>query len=107
MISHHVNLFHACFTIQEIEFLKKGFYSEEELDIIVNILRLASSEKSSAPRKHYQKQHQQNKHENSKSLFETLEAMGVKVYGKETSDVSPDKDVISWDNIAGYHEQKR
>ena len=92
---------------QEIEFLKKGFYSEEELDVIVSTLRLASSEKSSAPRKHYQKQHNQNKHENSKSLFETLESMGVKVYGKESSNVLLDKDVVSWDNIAGYHEQKR
>lgn len=41
--------------------------------------------------------------------LETLENMGVKVYGLESLDATkkPDSEHMHWDNIAGYHEQKR
>eukprot|EP00250_Pteridium_aquilinum_P002910 c1315_g1_i1 orf=351-2111(-) len=93
----------------EIEFLKRGFYSEEELDVVVNTLRLSSSEsQKKSPRQNYKKQHESRKKSgHNKSAIDTLEAMGVKVYGKESSNGQLDQEVISWDNIAGYHEQKR
>lgn len=42
----------------------------------------------------------------TKSL-EGLEGMGVKIYGLENVDAAEPCDQISWDTIAGYHEQKR
>lgn len=93
----------------EIEFLKKGFYSEEELDVVVSALRLSSSEKSiKTPRQNYKRQHERkSKSGSNKNVLDTLEAMGVKVYGQDSLSGRLDREVVSWDNIAGYHEQKR
>ncbi len=38
--------------------------------------------------------------------LEGLEAMGVKIYGLENNGVL-EGEHVSWDNIAGYHDQKR
>lgn len=93
----------------EIEFMKKGYYSEEELDLVVSTLRLSSSLKSrETPRQGYIREHERRSQVgNNKALFDTLEAMGVKVYGLDSVTGKSDREVISWDNIAGYHEQKR
>jgi hypothetical protein len=39
--------------------------------------------------------------------LEGLEAMGVKIYGMENIEGGMEGERISWDNIAGYYEQKR
>lgn len=93
----------------EIEFLKKGHYSDEELDLVVSTLRFASSEKlRETPRQSYKRAHERRRQRgNSKTVLDTLEAMGVKVYGQEDITGRSDREVISWDNIAGYHQQKR
>ncbi|KAI5059921.1 hypothetical protein GOP47_0024341 [Adiantum capillus-veneris] len=90
----------------EIEFLKKGSYSEEELDVVVNTLRLSSSETvRKSPRQNYKKQHElRKKSGNKKGALDSLEAMGVKVYGQDNL---AGQLAVSWDIIAGYHEQKR
>ncbi|KAH6554943.1 hypothetical protein KP509_1Z295000 [Ceratopteris richardii] len=92
----------------EIEFLKKGAYSDKELDFIINALRIASVETpKTGPRANYKKQHEVKKKGGNKSkALESLEAMGVKVYGQDNISGQIDQDVVSWDNIAGYHEQK-
>lgn len=39
--------------------------------------------------------------------LDALEAMGVRVFGLSESFPVPSNDMISWDNIAGYDQQKR
>lgn len=39
--------------------------------------------------------------------LEGLEAMGVKIYGMENIEGVMEGERISWDNIAGYYDQKR
>lgn len=39
--------------------------------------------------------------------LEGLEAMGVKIYGLENCDGVLEGECVSWDNIAGYYDQKR
>ncbi|MCO5550670.1 hypothetical protein L7F22_004160 [Adiantum nelumboides] len=90
----------------EIEFLKKGPYLEEELDVVVNTLRLSSNETvRKGPRQNYKKQHESSKKSKNKmGALDKLEAMGVKVYGQDNLSGQLD---LSWDTIAGYREQKR
>ncbi|KAH9609607.1 hypothetical protein KSS87_014079 [Heliosperma pusillum] len=75
----------------EIEFLKKGRFSSTELDALVSILEIAS-EKS--PEK------------NDKTVA-GLEAMGVRVFGLDEPRAGSTNEEISWDNLAGYDNQKR
>lgn len=37
----------------------------------------------------------------------SLEAMGVRIYGLSEPNLGDSKAEISWDNIAGYNQQKR
>lgn len=37
----------------------------------------------------------------------SLEAMGVRIYGLNEPNLGHSKTEISWDNIAGYNQQKR
>ncbi|KAG6495334.1 hypothetical protein ZIOFF_043137 [Zingiber officinale] len=92
----------------EIEFIKQGSFSASELDTVVGALKLAGEKgdpkKSSRDQKDSKRGYNYSKHTEK---FSALEAMGVRVYGHdETSGVSGDGS-ISWDNIAGYEEQKR
>eukprot|EP00249_Psilotum_nudum_P021683 c28204_g1_i1 orf=155-2068(+) len=104
----------------EIEFLKKGHFLPEELDMIVSTMHIASGvgedsalnrfRKSQLDEKSGQGAKRPREREDlfggMKKTLESLEAMGVKVYGLDYMPASP-KNEISWDNIAGYHEQKR
>ncbi|KAG6552815.1 hypothetical protein Mapa_005763 [Marchantia paleacea] len=40
-------------------------------------------------------------------VLESLESMGVKVYGVSTNGDGADLEKATWDSLAGYHEQKR
>lgn len=139
----------------EIEFLKKGYLSREELDAIVSSLSIASGFDPNDSRKAPKRTKEGNTVEGipegpgeldsgnldewppgsrwkyrggvppgesppkersgsnrvpargkSKTL-EGLEAMGVKIYGSENIEGALEGEHISWDNIAGYYEQKR
>ncbi|KAG0567532.1 hypothetical protein KC19_7G141400 [Ceratodon purpureus] len=139
----------------EIEFLKKGYLSTEELDAIVSSLSIASGFDPNDRRK-IPKRSKEGTVEglpegsgdglDSGSLdgwppgsrwkyrgglppgetppkdrssstrvpvrgkpktLEGLEAMGVKIYGMENIEGGMEGERISWDNIAGYYEQKR
>lgn len=87
--------------MQEIEFLKQGSLSLEELDALVSVLQLAG-------RKLGQNKTMERKQQppEEKSIA-SLESMGVRVYGCDESHVNSISNDISWDNIAGYHQQKR
>ncbi|KAH9301473.1 hypothetical protein KI387_013056, partial [Taxus chinensis] len=100
----------------EIEFLKRSPFTIQELDALTSVLIIASGSENTrgALQKKNKDVLKRNGRQNSgpkissdSKALEALEAMGVKIYGLEALNGSSDKDVISWDNIAGYHEQKR
>ncbi|KAK1273878.1 hypothetical protein QJS04_geneDACA018988 [Acorus gramineus] len=94
----------------EIEFLKQGSFSPEELDAFVSALKLASGRNvkrtlEKKPRGYpYKRSDSQTSME---KLIESLEAMGVRAYGLDELCGVPTTGIISWDNIAGYDQQKR
>lgn len=92
---------------QEIEFIKQGELSPEELDAFVSVLQLAGNklgQRSSLERK--PKEETEKVPSVDKSISD-LEGMGVRIYGlDEPVGISKDGE-ISWDNIAGYEHQKR
>ncbi|KAL9146730.1 hypothetical protein ABFS82_13G129600 [Erythranthe guttata] len=87
----------------EIEFMKQGSFTFEELDALASILQLAGQPKrvEVRPREDAARTSTMDK------TVSSLEGMGVKVYGlKQPYIENPNVD-ISWDNIAGYDNQKR
>lgn len=100
----------------EIEFLKRGPFTVKELDALISALRIASgstNERRSVQKKHRDSPKQRDRQNTGPNVssdakaLEALEGMGVKIYGLEATFGSSDKDAVSWDNIAGYYEQKR
>lgn len=89
--------------MQEIEFMKRGSFSPEELDALVSVLQLAGQNKNLEQRPRGQTSQMPS---TGKSVS-TLQAMGVKVYGLSEPNLGDAKAEISWDNIAGYSQQKR
>lgn len=87
----------------EIEFIKRGSFSHEELDALVSVLHLAGQIKTleQRPRGNTTQMPSTGKSVSS------LEAMGVKIYGLNEPNIGNSKAEISWDNIAGYSQQKR
>ncbi|KEH36940.1 P-loop nucleoside triphosphate hydrolase superfamily protein [Medicago truncatula] len=110
-IAHDTDLciliFHSLIgTDKEIEFMKQGNLSPEELDAFISVLQLAGNklvERNPLERKRREETEQPQSVDKSIS---SLEAMGVKVYGlNEPIGISNSE--ISWDIIAGYEDQKR
>ncbi|BAT87505.1 inactive ATP-dependent zinc metalloprotease FTSHI 3 [Vigna angularis] len=91
----------------EIEFIKQGELSPEEVDAFISVLQLAGNrlgQKSTLERK--PKEETEKVPSVDKSISD-LEGMGVRIYGlDEPVGISKDAE-ISWDNIAGYEHQKR
>lgn len=87
----------------EIEFMKKGSLSQEELDAFVSLLQLAGQNKTLEQRPRGSPGQMPTK---GKSIA-NLEAMGIKVYGLDEPHTGDPKTAISWENIAGYSQQKR
>lgn len=90
---------------QEVEFIKKGSLTTEELEAFVSALRVAGT-KAGKNKGGGVRQNKGGEPSTDKSISQ-LESMGVRVYGvnKPLGDDSVDE--ISWDNIAGYDQQKR
>ncbi|XWS15531.1 hypothetical protein CRYUN_Cryun34aG0008000 [Craigia yunnanensis] len=90
----------------EIEFIKQGSLNTKELDALVSILELAGrrlaqrSNLVTKPREGCSQMPAQ------KSIA-SLEAMGVRIYGLDAPHQNNSYSEISWDNIAGYDQQKR
>ncbi|KAL0364065.1 UNVERIFIED_CONTAM: Cell division cycle protein 48AF [Sesamum angustifolium] len=86
----------------EIEFMKQGSYTLEELDALASILQLAGQPRNLElrPRGDAARVPTIDK------TITSLEGMGVKIYGLKELLEQPKAD-ISWDNIAGYDNQKR
>ena len=88
---------------QEIEFIKRGNFTSKELDALVSALELARQNKVSDKRSIGGSP---QKPSAAKSIA-SLEAMGVRIYGLNEPNLDHSKTEISWDNIAGYNQQKR
>ncbi|GLT72662.1 hypothetical protein SLA2020_445720 [Shorea laevis] len=89
----------------EIEFIKPGSLSPKELDALVSVLELAGGKlgqnKTLKPREGTARV------PSAEKSVASLESMGVRIYGlDEARDFSSNSE-ISWDNIAGYDQQKR
>lgn len=99
----------------EIEFIKQGSFSLKELDALVSTLKLAGGkdvEKSAEknPKGYKFKRdynHGSGQQPSLEKAVSALEAMGVRVYGSDGTCGIPMDGMISWDNIAGYDQQKR
>ncbi|PKU85345.1 hypothetical protein MA16_Dca003084 [Dendrobium catenatum] len=89
----------------EIEFIKEGSFTLKELDAFVRVLKLAGMrDVKKAVRKNPGGYRSPPSLEKSVSA---LEAMGVRVYGVDEIFGVPMEGMVSWDNIAGYDQQKR
>ncbi|XP_020573106.1 ATPase family gene 2 protein [Phalaenopsis equestris] len=99
----------------EIEFIKEGSFTFKELDAFVTVLKLAGlRDAKNSVRKNpglYNFKSDSNYHGRSTPSLEksisALEAMGVRVYGVDENFGVPMDNMVSWDNIAGYDQQKR
>ncbi|XP_057764967.1 uncharacterized protein LOC130985834 [Salvia miltiorrhiza] len=87
----------------EIEFMKQGSFTSEELDALASILQLAEQPRSLGlgPRGGAARVPTVDK------TISNLEGMGVKIYGLKPPNLEVPNADISWDNIAGYDNQKR
>ncbi|KAH6823357.1 P-loop containing nucleoside triphosphate hydrolases superfamily protein [Perilla frutescens var. hirtella] len=87
----------------EIEFMKQGSFTFEELDALASILQIAGQPKSLGigPRGNVAQVPAADK------IISNLDGMGVKVYGLTPPNLEDSNSDISWDNIAGYDNQKR
>lgn len=103
---HSLEIFILWPTLQEIEFIKQGNLSTEELDAFVSVLQLAGNkmgQRNTLERKPREEIEQVPSVEKSIS---SLEAMGVRIFGLDKP-IDTSNGEISWDNIAGYEHQKR
>lgn len=87
--------------MQELEFIKQGSLNAKELDAFVSVLQLAGEKL-----KTYNSSERKQMPSTDKSVS-SLESMGVRVYGLDEPILNSDNNEISWENIAGYHQQKR
>ncbi|KAI5447143.1 uncharacterized protein LOC127077392 [Lathyrus oleraceus] len=90
----------------EIEFMKQGNLSPEELDAFISVLQLAGNklvERNPVERKPWEEIEQAPSVDKAIS---SLEAMGVRTYGLNEP-IGTSNNEVSWDNIAGYEHQKR
>lgn len=83
--------------------MKGGSFSHEELDAFVSLLQLAGQNKTLEQRPRGGPGQMPTK---GKSIT-NLEAMGIKIYGLDEHNTGDTKTEISWENIAGYSQQKR
>ncbi|KFK30962.1 hypothetical protein AALP_AA6G050000 [Arabis alpina] len=88
----------------EVEFIKKGSLTSEELEAFVSALQVAGTK---AGQNKGGRGTSGSRDPSTDKSISQLESMGVRIYGvnKPLGDDSVDE--ISWDNIAGYDQQKR
>ncbi|GAA0171501.1 protease [Lithospermum erythrorhizon] len=87
----------------ELEFMKQGSLTEDELEALASVLQLAGEQKGSESRS----RRSAPQVSSAEKTISSLEAMGVKIYGVDEPVFESSKSEISWDNIAGYNQQKR
>ncbi|GLU15586.1 hypothetical protein SLE2022_320630 [Rubroshorea leprosula] len=91
----------------EIEFIKRGSFSPRELDAFVSVLQLAGGKLGQNKTLERRPREGTSRMPSPEKSIASLEAMGVRIYGLSAPQVNFSHDEISWDNIAGYDQQKR
>ncbi|KAI3495164.1 hypothetical protein L1887_37371 [Cichorium endivia] len=87
----------------EMEFIKQGSFSAEELDALVSVLKLAGVGQNRS----MDKSRDNARNSSMDKSVTSLEGMGVKIFGLKEPKLEYSKSEISWENIAGYNQQKR
>lgn len=89
--------------MQEIEFMKPGSLNPEELDALVSVMQIAGQQKTleGSIRGDIARPPSKDK------TVASLEAMGVQIFGLNEANLDDANSDISWENIAGYNQQKR
>ncbi|VFQ88925.1 unnamed protein product [Cuscuta campestris] len=87
----------------EIEFMKPGSFTPEELDTLVSLLQLAGQPRAIKTRP----SGDAGNVVSPNKTVSHLEAMGVKIFGINELSADTTKADISWESIAGYSHQKR
>ncbi|KAL3627428.1 hypothetical protein CASFOL_028791 [Castilleja foliolosa] len=87
----------------EIEFMKPGSFTSEELEALASILQAAGQPRTLELRPRADASRTPTKDK----TIASLEGMGVKIYGLKEPNAELQKVDITWDNIAGYDNQKR
>ncbi|XP_052621126.1 calmodulin-interacting protein 111 isoform X1 [Lactuca sativa] len=88
----------------EMEFIKQGSFTPEELDALVSVLKLAGTGQN----KSMDRRGDNARNSSLDKSVTSLEGMGVKIYGLKEPKLEHSKsEEISWENIAGYSQQKR
>ncbi|KAK7359822.1 hypothetical protein VNO77_01787 [Canavalia gladiata] len=90
----------------EIEFIKQGNLSPEELDAFISVLQLAGNKLAQRSTLERKPREETEKVPPVDKSISDLEAMGVRIYGLDEP-IGISNGEISWDNIAGYEHQKR
>lgn len=92
--------------MQEIEFIKSGSLSSGELDALVSVLQLASARFGTRSLERRSGEGTTQKPPVDRTIA-SLESMGVRIYGLDGTQLNSANSEVSWDNIAGYDQQKR
>ncbi|KAI7746814.1 hypothetical protein M8C21_007721 [Ambrosia artemisiifolia] len=87
----------------EMEFIKQGSFTAEELDALVSVLKLAGVGQNRS----LDRRGDTARNPSMDKSVASLEGMGVKIYGLKEPKLEDPKSEISWENIAGYNQQKR
>ncbi|KAJ9169173.1 hypothetical protein P3X46_020634 [Hevea brasiliensis] len=91
----------------EIEFIKGGSLSTKELEALVSVLQLAGGRLKISERTERKPGEGAARMPSAEKSVATLESMGVRIYGLDEPHVNSSNGEITWDNIAGYDQQKR
>lgn len=91
----------------EIEFIKKGSLTSGELDALVSVLQLASGRFGQNRTLERKPKEGITQKPRAEKAVAALESMGVRIYGLDEPQLNSSKSEISWENIAGYDQQKR
>ncbi|OWM83366.1 hypothetical protein CDL15_Pgr012847 [Punica granatum] len=92
---------------EEIEFIKPGSLTPKELEAFVSVLQLAGG-KMGQDRFMERRPREGNAGKVSpEKAIANLESMGVRIYGLDEPRINFSTKAISWDNVAGYDQQKR
>lgn len=87
--------------------MKEGSLSLKELDALVSALQLAGSKIGQSSTLERRPREDNTQAPSSEKLIASLESMGVRMYGINEPHVTSSSKEISWDNLAGYDQQKR
>ncbi|KAJ7967744.1 katanin p60 ATPase-containing subunit A1 [Quillaja saponaria] len=102
-------IFHSLISSEkaEIEFIKQGSLSPEELDALVSVLELAGGKLGQPKISERKPREDTERLPSADKLISGLESMGVRIYGLDEPQINLPKNEISWENVAGYDQQKR